>query len=40
MIPKIPGKKLDHNGIKIEFMGQIGEFIPPQRLDHRFVMIY
>lgn len=26
VIPKIPGKKLDHNGIKIEFMGQIELF--------------
>lgn len=24
VVPKIPGKKLDHNGIKIEFLGQIG----------------
>ncbi|XP_065072341.1 vacuolar protein sorting-associated protein 26B-like [Rhopilema esculentum] len=26
VIPKIPGKKLDHNGIKIEFLGQIELF--------------
>ena len=24
VVPKVPGKKLDHNGIKIEFLGQIG----------------
>lgn len=24
---KIPGKKLEHHGIKIEFVGQIGEML-------------
>ena len=24
---KIPGKKLEHHGIKIEFVGQIGEIL-------------
>lgn len=25
---KYPGKRLEHNGIKIEFVGQIGELLP------------
>ena len=24
---KVPGKKLEHHGIKIEFVGQIGEYL-------------
>ena len=29
--PKIPGKKFDHNGIRIDFLGQIGEALYVRR---------